>query len=259
MTKKIEHNFYSMLRSALFVSTAFLLSIMCLLLNIIEMILYVFYPPIRKTKITFRLMKKIYFFTCQLLGIKIEIRGAENLQKHKNYILISKHMSIFEACILSCFRNTVTILRGTLMYIPFWNLILLYSSVIATNRRGGASALFQMLAEIRKRIKMGQSVLIFPEGTRRKFGASPKYHLGIMRLYPEVTFLPVALNTGVFFGKCLSSYKKSGTIIIDIMPAIPSNMSHSDVKKYVVETIEQRTNELVALDPESLKNNPNVD
>ena len=65
-----------------------------------------------------------------------------------------------------------------------------------------------------KRIREGYTVLVFPEGTRKKPGEKPDYKTGFIGLYNETKseILPVAVNSGHCWPKH-TFVKKSGHII----------------------------------------------
>ena len=95
------------------------------------------------------------------------------------------------------------ILKRQLMYIPVFGLYLSVGGQIGIDRAKGRSALSQIIEQAGAVLRAGRQVYIYPEGTRRTPGAEPIYKHGVAFLY-EATgapCVPVALNTGMFWGR----------------------------------------------------------
>ena len=85
-----------------------------------------------------------------------------------------------------------------------------------------------MLNKVKKSIYNGNSIIIFPEGTRKLPKESPNYKSGIAGIYKESKskVLPVAVNSGFYWPKH-SFIKKPGTIKIKFLKLIDSELSKS--------------------------------
>jgi 1-acyl-sn-glycerol-3-phosphate acyltransferase len=68
-------------------------------------------------------------------------------------------------------------------------------------------------------------VLIFPEGTRSAPLAPVEFKRGVELLYAQLgcPILPVALNSGHYWGAA-KMLKRSGTITVSHLPAIPPGL-----------------------------------
>ena len=102
-----------------------------------------------------------------------------------------------------------------------------------------------MLKQTKEKVLHGFSIIIFPEGTRKKIGEKPDYKSGFIGLYNEMKtqILPVAVNSG----KCWPKHtfiKKSGKIIIKFLPVIASNLSRNNVLSEVATKIEEATSKI---------------
>ena len=119
------------------------------------------------------------------------------------------------------------------------------SNMVAIDRKGGAKTMRKILKETKKRLDNGFSIIIFPEGTRKKPGDPPDYKTGFIGIYNEAKrkLLPVALNSGVCWPKHTLVMQK-GHIIIDFQPPLSSNLNRKEVLDKVRESIETATNEL---------------
>ena len=122
------------------------------------------------------------------------------------------------------------ILKRQLMYIPVFGLYLSVGGQIGIDRAKGRSALSQIIEQAGAVLRAGRQVYIYPEGTRRTPGAEPIYKHGVAFLY-EATgapCVPVALNTGLFWGR-RGFLRKPGTAVIEFLPAIPAGPRPRDV------------------------------
>ncbi len=181
--------------------------------------------------------------TCK---ITYEIKGMENISK-KGVIVASKHQSAFETLLLfKLINHAVFIHKRELFLIPIFGLYLKKSNMISINRTKGTLALRKMLNEVKQRILSGYSIIIFPEGTRKKPGERPDYKTGIAGIYKEseTEVLPVAVNSGYYWPKH-SFIKRPGKIIIKFLKPIPANLDKSDFLKKIESVIEEETNKII--------------
>ena len=181
-----------------------------------------------------------------ICGITYKIIGKENIPRHA-VIVASKHQSAFETLLLfKLIKNSVFIHKRELFYIPIFGQYLKKSNMIAINRTEGSKALRKMLNEAKQKISNDQSIIIFPEGTRKKPGELPDYKPGIAGIYKETKaeILPVALNSGYCWPKH-TFIKKSGKIIIKFLKLIPSQLEKSEFLKKIESVIEEETNKII--------------
>ena len=116
-------------------------------------------------------------------------------------------------------------LKKELLSIPLFGWFLKRAGMIAVDRKGGASALRSMARQATETLESGRSILIFPEGTRVAPGQTRPYQPGVAALYTQqkVPVVPVALNSGLFWGR-RAFFKKPGTIVVQILPPIPPGL-----------------------------------
>ena len=114
-------------------------------------------------------------------------------------------------------------------------------------RRGKGDSVRAMMRECERAIAGGISIMIFPEGTRRSPGTEPDYKLGIVFLYREeqVPCLPIALNSGLFWGR-RGFLRYPGTIRVEILEPIPPGLNRRVFFRRLKDDIETETAALVA-------------
>jgi len=182
-----------------------------------------------------------------ITGIDYEIRGLENLPKAGG-IIACKHQSAWDTAIFVLLRlRTAYILKEELLKIPFYGWYVKRSGHIAVNRSAGASALKNMVADVKKALKEDRNVVIFPEGTRSAPGEPGTYHPGVAAIYTQtgMPVIPVGLNSGLYWGR-RSFLKKPGKIIMEIMPPIEPGLKRREFMATLQERIETKTSELEA-------------
>ncbi len=190
----------------------------------------------------------IWLFTF-IVGGSYEVRGAEKLPKGKSIILASKHMSAFETfALVPLVDDPLFILKRELLRYPLFGWALLKTDMIPIDRSAGLKALRGMLVEARRKMTAdNRQLIIFPEGTRRRPDTEPAYKYGISHIYHalNVPCYPVALNTGLFWPKG-SPIRRSGKIIIEILPPIEPGMEMKGFFKQLSEIIESHSNRLIS-------------
>ena len=189
-----------------------------------------------------------------ICGLRVEFRGLENIPKG-GYIIASKHESFLETfALLEHAPDFAIVLKKQLVYIPLFGLYLVRAEQIAIDRTRGRSALAQIIKEAGEVLSGGRQAFIYPEGTRRPPGAPARYKQGVAALYAATNApcLPVALNTGLFWGR-RGFTRRPGVAVIEYLPAIPPGLSRESFAEQLETTIETacaRLNaEAVAADP----------
>lgn len=188
----------------------------------------------------------LIFFLKIICGISYEVRGKENIPDTP-VIYASKHQSAWETItFFNIIKNPVFILKKELIFVPFIGQYIIALRSIFIDRSSGAKALKKMLRDSASAIKHGRSIVIFPEGTRTKPGAEPKYHSGVAAIYGSlnVRVVPIALNSGLFWAR-KSFYKKPGKVIVEFLPSIEPGLGRAEFMKRLQDSIENKTTELI--------------
>lgn len=184
----------------------------------------------------------------KLCGIKYEIRGLENLPKENGFVVACKHQSMWETIVFHLiFNRPVYSWKKELLKIPFYGWFIEVMSGITIDRKGGAKALKNLLAQAKKYSNQGQNIILFPQGTRTPIGSSTKdypYQIGIVAIYHhlQVQVVPAALNSGVYWGK--KGSKKPGTIILEFLPPIQAGLEKKEFLQRLETAIETKSSQL---------------
>ena len=237
---------YSYFRAVIVVIISIITTITIIPMMLLDLLIGFLIPRLKLQKIFMRVIGRLTrFMLFTFAGVDFELRGIDNLPKDKGALLFSKHMSTIETLVLSLVPKVVIILRKSLLYIPIANICLFAIGSIPIKRNGGTKELRKLLKKTQAEIDKNRRVLVFPEGTRVPVGEKRQYHLGLTKLYPATTIIPIATNSGVIFGKSLFSPKRKGKVVVEILPSIESNLSPQDLKKMIVDVIEKNSQILI--------------
>ncbi len=176
------------------------------------------------------------------VGIRCEIRGSENLPDGA-FIVASKHQSAWDTLIYNVvFEDCAYVLKRELFWFPFFGWFLWRVGMIGIDRAGGATALKRMVRETRECLAQGRKIIIFPQGTRTVPGVKRAYLPGVAALYGQcdVPVVPVALNSGMFWPR-RTFVKRSGTIVLELLPPIMPGLSRREFAAQLEERIETAT------------------
>lgn len=189
----------------------------------------------------------ISFLLRVIVGIRVEIRGLENIPDGP-LLIGSKHQSAWETfALLPLFSDPAFILKRELMRIPLFGWYAAKARMIPIDRASGSSALKDMTRIAKSEIGQGRQILIFPEGTRRPAGAPPAYKFGVAHLYSSlrVPCLPIALNSGLYWPRRAMFGLRAGTIRVEILPALPAGLRHAEFMRRLQDDIETASDRLL--------------
>lgn len=157
----------------------------------------------------------------RLCRLDYVVEGREHLPTEPAIVLM-KHSSAWETIAqLAIFPAQTWVLKRELMWVPVLGWVLPLLKPIAIDRKGGASAVQQVVARGGERLREGLWVVIFPEGTRMPVGQTRRYGLSGALLASSTgrVVIPVAHNAGEFWRR-RGLMKRAGTIRVVIGPPI---------------------------------------
>ncbi len=130
-------------------------------------------------------------------GIKLVVKGLENIDPAQPYVLVSNHQSYLDIPVL--FRavtiNLYFVAKKELKKIPFLGWYMMATGMIFIDRSNRAKSIAS-LQRAAKLIQKGKSVIMFPEGTRSKDGYLAEFKKGPFMLarQADVHVLPVGIS-----------------------------------------------------------------
>lgn len=182
-------------------------------------------------------------FSC---GVRYRVTGLENITG-QSIVVVANHQSEWETIFLYSFVSPISpILKKELLNIPFYGWALRLTKPIAIDRSNPRKAGRAVLTQGVERLHQGNTVILFPEGTRSEEGKIEKFSRGGAKLAiaAGVPVVPIAHDAG----KCWPSkkfLKRPGTINVVIGKPIPSD--GRDARELTVELESLIRNEFQAM------------
>lgn len=182
----------------------------------------------------------------KLCDLHYEIRGRTHLPATP-CILAAKHQSAWDTIVLVLLVDGPSyVFKRELLRIPLFGWYLQRAGCIDIDRKGGSRALRRMIEEARQALQRGQSIVIFPEGTRVAPGHRRPYHPGVAALYThlDVPVVPIAVNSGLFWGR-RSFRKRPGRIVLELLPPIAPGLTRRRFTAELETAIESASDRLL--------------
>lgn len=154
----------------------------------------------------------------------------DNVRFDGKAIVAAKHMSILEVAILSSNINKpFFILKRELLWIPIYGWAFWRMGLQPVNRARGATNMNKLTNAVAKKIMNGQTLIIFPEGTRVKPGKRIPLKRGLLFLAHQLKLpiIPVGTDTGLYWPK--RGRMNPGTANVYFEPLLPSTASLEEI------------------------------
>lgn len=184
------------------------------------------------------------------LGLSFEIRGKEFLPESGTYIVAAKHQSAYETMKLHhLFDDPTIILKRELLSIPIFGTFLKKIDVIPIDRSNKEESINVIIAGAKRMRENNRPIVIFPQGTRVCVNTTTEekpYKGGIVKMYAntDIPIIPMALNSGLFWGKN-SFIKRPGKVIFEFLSPIESGLPEKKVMEALEDRIEEKTRSLM--------------
>lgn len=133
-----------------------------------------------------------------LCGIRVVVRGLENVDFSHSYIYVANHASYFDipAVIAGIPDQIRLVYKKELERLPFFGWGLKYGKTYIGIRRGTSPEALQSLDDAIQKIRNGASVLLFAEGTRTSDGKLQPFKRGAFNIAvrANVPVVPLTIN-----------------------------------------------------------------
>ncbi len=130
-----------------------------------------------------------------IMGKKLIVKGIENIDKKRKYILLANHSSLFDIVAVTSFYPEVSWFgHERLLKVPVFGRFLKLMDYVPF-KEPTVKNTRHMLEQLMERAN-NQSVALFPEGTRTLDGKINPFYRGFIFLFRtrEIGILPVTLN-----------------------------------------------------------------
>lgn len=182
------------------------------------------------------------------VGLDYKIIGQDNIPNTPCLFAV-KHQSAWETLIFyELLKDPSVVLKNQLLWIPLFGFYLKKLGTVPLQRSKGRAVqdLKKLLKNSKEAIDRGQSVIIFPEGTRSHPSQKGIYHSGIASMYLHLGLpvIPVAHNSGLFWPR-RGFLKYPGQITLEILEPIKPGLSRHEFMRILEDKIETKTRQLV--------------
>jgi 1-acyl-sn-glycerol-3-phosphate acyltransferase len=128
--------------------------------------------------------------------LSVEVHGRDNIEPGKTYIATPNHSSLLDIpAVHSIFMHFKWISKASLKKVPFigWNMVLNKTIFIS---RTDPKSQFDMMRKCEENLDIGNSIMIFPEGTRHRGKELGRFRDGAFLLAKKKKndVLPIAIS-----------------------------------------------------------------
>ncbi len=190
----------------------------------------------------YNISNRLAIFGVRLVGVKIEIRGMEDLEAGRNYIFMANHTSNLDPPVLlpTIPGRCSVLVKKELFRIPILGVGMKMASLVPVDRSDREAAIQSVNAAIAV-LRQGLHMLIFPEGTRSHDGKLLPFKKGPFHLAIEsgVFVVPVTmLGTYELWPKDRFALRSGTVTVVFHKPIDPrSYPDRESLMKAVAETI----------------------
>jgi len=179
---------------------------------------------------------------CVFNGIRVEVEGLEHVKADEAQIFIANHQGFFDIFALSGYLPAQIrwVAKSNLFHIPFVGWSMRACGYIPVDRDNRKKAYHAFLASIEK-LKMGCSIVIFPEGTRSADGTIGPFKKGgpLLSVRSGAPLVPVTLiGTGNIIPKG-SMIVRPGRVHIIISPPVSSQKVAEEKEENVLKELRE--------------------
>lgn len=183
-------------------------------------------------------------------GIRVEVRGRENLPKDGAAIIVSKHMSDLDPIVtLALLPEMTALAKKELFAIPIIGILLRKLGIVRIDRQSG-SAHQEMPSVVKHIVETGRPLIVYPEGTRARPGERLKLKSGAFYLQQDgrLPCIPMATNSGLHWPK-KSFLRRPGTVVYEIGAPLAHSASKAAFMAELEARVIERSDALMREDP----------
>ena len=196
----------------------------CIFLRVLIAVLYL--VPVRKSSKQ-RLVCRLIQITCKGIlllatAVKKEHINKANERFQHPTIIIANHQSFIDILVLLSLSSKILMVTNHwVWHSPFFGAIIRYVDFYYIGE-----GYEQYMERMRKKVKEGYSIAIFPEGTRTYNGKMKRFHKGAFYLAEtlQLDILPILLyGNNKIIAKAQPFNIRKGIIYTEILPRIPTD------------------------------------
>ncbi len=179
--------------------------------------------------------------SCALLGIKVELRGAEHLEEPRPAVFILNHQSNADGFLVAKLirRDIAYMGKQELSSQPIRSRLMRMGGLIMVDRKDARKAGAAMQAMIEAIRARGLSAALFPEGRRSHSTRLLPFKKGafLIALRARVPIVPIVIHNSIDAQPKGERLYRPATIQVQVLPAI-------DTAQWRVRDLDQRVSEV---------------
>jgi 1-acyl-sn-glycerol-3-phosphate acyltransferase len=193
----------------------------------------------------------LVFRALESVGVRFHVKGLRNLYKMEGpVVFVANHMSTLETVAIECFiypvKPVVYIIKEELMRYPIFGKVVSANHPIPVSRKDPRGDLLNVLAEGKKRLADGYSIIIFPQKTREIFLNLKSFNsLGVkLAQRSDVGIIPIAIKSDAWANgrkiKELGKIDPNKPVKIEFGEPFKVNGNSSEAHNRVLKFIEEK-------------------
>jgi len=176
----------------------------------------------RQIRMLLRLWSSGFIHCARVIaGVDWRIVGAENVP-NEPVIYVANHQSYWESIAFTAFVPDLNVIsKREATRIPVFGFGIERAPMTLVDRKAKGQNIRKMVADVRRTLDEGRSVLIYPEGTRIDPGQRGRFNRGVELLCRscDARVIPVVHNAGLFWPSGFGS-KRPGAITVKFLPPL---------------------------------------
>jgi 1-acyl-sn-glycerol-3-phosphate acyltransferase len=185
-------------------------------------------------------------FACRIYlwsaGARVHVKGIDRLDRARAYVFVANHQSNLDPPLMFAYlgHNVGAIAKKELLKVPFFKQGFPLAHVVTIDRSNRDSAIASTKRGAEE-LRLGHSLMAFPEGTRSADGRVAEFKKGIfyMAIEAGVEIAPVVINnTGLVLGKG-SGKCQTGNVFLEVLPPVSTQGYKDENIDELVESVRQ--------------------
>jgi len=160
----------------------------------------------------------------KILGIKIDVRGVEKIEKKSSYVFMANHLSFLDGPMLFLLIPQLirVILKKEVFRIPVIGQGMRFVEFVPVDRKGHRGGKKGIEKAARLMREKGYSFLIFPEGTRSRDGRIQEFRRGgfFLALESQAAIAPISIKGTYELMPRKSMLAKKGNVRVVFHPPV---------------------------------------
>jgi 1-acyl-sn-glycerol-3-phosphate acyltransferase len=185
-------------------------------------------------------------------GVRVQVSSRVPLDLARPYVFIANHASMIDiwAVFIAVPASFRFIAKKQLSFIPLFGWAMSAGRFIFIDRQNPLAAR-RSIDEAARRIRAGQSVVVFPEGTRTRDGRLGPFKKGGFRLAIDsgAAIVPIAIKGSRELMPRGAALIRSGTVTVDIGEPMPTAGLKTEDRNKLIDAVHARIAEMLGEAP----------